>query len=116
MRACDSHTAVLRGIGCSPGIAEGELCVIRDPNDDVDVKGKIITAIRTDPGWGPLFPSAAAILVERGSTVSHSAILARELGVPAVVGIPGLIDAVRNGEWVRLDGRTGTVERLEVRQ
>jgi phosphoenolpyruvate synthase/pyruvate phosphate dikinase len=109
-------TAVLRGIGCSPGIAEGELCVIRDPNDDVDVKGKIITAIRTDPGWGPLFPSAAAILVERGSTVSHSAILARELGVPAVVGIPGLIDAVRNGEWVRLDGRTGIVERLEVRQ
>ena len=109
-------TAVLRGIGCSPGIAEGELCVIRDPNDDVDVKGKIITAIRTDPGWGPLFPSAAAILVERGSTVSHSAILARELGIPAVVGIPGLIDAVRNGERVRLDGRTGTVERLEVRQ
>jgi len=111
-----AKTAVLRGIGCSPGIAEGELCVIRDPNDDVDVKGKIITAIRTDPGWGPLFPSAAAILVERGSTVSHSAILARELGVPAVVGIPGLIDAVRNGERVRLDGRTGTVERLEVRQ
>jgi pyruvate,water dikinase len=63
-----------------------------------------------------LFPSAAAILVERGSTVSHSAILARELGVPAVAGIPGLIDAVRNGERVRLDGRTGTVERLEVRQ
>ena len=111
-----AETAVLRGIGCSPGIAEGELCVIRDPNDDVDVKGKIITAIRTDPGWGPLFPSAAAILVERGSTVSHSAILARELGIPAVVGIPGLIDAVRNGERVRLDGRTGTVERLELRQ
>ncbi len=109
-------TAVLRGIGCSPGVAEGELCVIRDPNDDVDVKGRVITAIRTDPGWGPLFPSAAAILVERGSPVSHSAILARELGIPAVVGIPGLIDAVRNGERVRLDGRTGTVERLEVRQ
>ena len=111
-----AETAVLRGIGCSPGIAEGALCVIRDPNDDVDVKGKIITAIRTDPGWGPLFPSAAAILVERGSTVSHSAILARELGIPAVVGIPGLIAAVRNGERVRLDGRTGTVERLELRQ
>ena len=92
------------------------VCVIRDPNDDVDVKGKIITAIRTDPGWGPLFPSAAAILVERGSTVSHSAILARELGIPAVVGISGLIAAVRNGERVRLDGRTGTVERLELRQ
>lgn len=109
-------TRLLRGLGCSAGVATGQLKVVRGPRDDLDVNGKILTALRTDPGWAPLFPAASGILVERGSTLSHSAVLARELGIPAVVGVPGLLDIVRDGERVRLDGSAGTVERLEVEQ
>jgi pyruvate,water dikinase len=55
----------------------------------------------------------AGLLIERGSTLSHSAVLARELGIPAVVGVPGLMSRIRNGERVRLDGGSGMVERLD---
>jgi pyruvate,water dikinase len=103
----------LRGVGCSPGVVEGDLHVVMRPDDDLAVNGKILTALRTDPGWAPLFPSAAGLLIERGSTLSHSAVLAREFGLPCVVGVPGLLQRIRHGERVRLDGATGVVERLE---
>jgi rifampicin phosphotransferase len=104
----------LRGVGCYPGIVDSTLKVILSPNDELDVGGQILTTLRTDPGWAPLFPTAAGILVERGSTLSHSAVVARELGIPAVVGVPGLLAVVQDGEPVRLDGAEGTVERLSV--
>ncbi len=104
---------LLRGLGCSPGVVESPLQVIASPDDDLALDGKILTALRTDPAWAPLFPSARAILVERGSTLSHSAVLARELGIPAVVGVPNLLRIVHGGERVRLDGAAGTVERLD---
>jgi pyruvate,water dikinase len=69
--------------------------------------------VRTDPGWAPLFPTAGGILVERGSTLSHSAVVARELGIPAIVGIPGLTKKLKNGEMVRMDGARGIIERLD---
>lgn len=68
--------------------------------------------MRTDPGWAPLFPTASGLIVERGSTLSHSAVVARELGIPTVVGIPGVTRILRNGERVRLDGSAGLVQRL----
>ena len=103
---------VLHGVGCCPGVVEGEVAVVLSPADDLNITGKILTTLRTDPGWGPLFPSVAGLMVERGSTLSHSAVLARELGIPAVVGIPGLLDCVTHGERVSLDGGTGTIHRL----
>ena len=114
-RASDAERAatLLRGLGCSPGVVEAPLAVIARPDDDLALDGKVLTALRTDPGWAPLFPSARAILVERGSMLSHSAVLARELGIPAVVGVPNLLRIVRHGERVRLDGAAGTVARLE---
>lgn len=108
-----ANEAVLQGTGCWPGIVEGAIQVVMDPSDDLDVRGKIMTTMRTDPGWGPLFPSVKGLLIERGSTLSHSAVLARELGIPAVVGVPGLMATIRDGEKVRLDGATGKVERLD---
>ena len=106
-------TRTLRGTGCSPGTVEAELRVVTSPHGDLSVNGRILTALRTDPGWGPLFPTASGILVERGSTLSHSAVLARELGIPAVVGVPNLLKLVKDGERARLDGASGIVERLE---
>jgi rifampicin phosphotransferase len=105
---------MLHGLGCSAGVAEGIVRVVRSAADDLALDGHILVAPRTDPGWAPLFPCARGIIVERGSLLSHSAVLARELGIPAVVGIAGIVDTLRDGERVRIDGTTGTVERLEV--
>jgi pyruvate,water dikinase len=103
----------LRGTGASAGRVEAPLRVVLSAGDDLSVNGHILTTVRTDPGWAPLFPTASAVLVERGSTLSHSAVLARELGIPCVVGVPNLLAIVRDGERVRLDGASGTVERLD---
>jgi pyruvate,water dikinase len=108
----DLAQRVLRGIGCYPGVAQARARVIMSPEDDLALGGRILVTLRTDPGWAPLFPSASGILVERGSTLSHSAILARELGIPAVVGVPNLLKIVQDGDELRLDGGAGTVERL----
>ena len=61
----------------------------------------------------PLYPSVSGLLIERGSILSHSAIVAREMGIPTIVGIPGLIAALRTGQRVRMDGAAGTVELLD---
>jgi pyruvate,water dikinase len=107
--------SVLRGIPVSSGIAEGCAAVVTSPGSDLEIDGRVLVALRTDPGWAPLFPSAAAIVVERGSSLSHSAVLARELGIPAVVGVPGLMATVQSGERLRVDGSLGAVTRLEAR-
>ena len=87
--------------------------VVRDPRRAVINEGEILVAERTDPGWIILFPAAAGLLVERGSLLSHSAIVAREMGIPAVVSIPGLMQALTDGDWVELDGTTGRVRRMD---
>ena len=107
----DIGAELLQGTGCFPGQVRAPLRVVLSPRDNLDMDGHILTTLRTDPGWAPLFPAAAGILVERGSTLSHSAVVARELGIPAVVGVPGLLQIVTDGEEVLLDGATGTVTR-----
>lgn len=102
-----------QGLGCCRGIVRGPVRVISDPRTGVLREGEILVAERTDPGWITLFPSAAGLLVERGSLLSHSAIVSRELGIPAVISIPGLTRWLRDGDWVELDGASGIVRRLE---
>jgi pyruvate,water dikinase len=106
----DPLAKVLQGTGCQSGIVEGAVRKVASPQDNLDLRGQILCAMRTDPGWTPLFPSAKGILVERGSTLSHSAVVARELGIPAVVGIPGLTKILADGDRVRMNGQTGQVE------
>jgi pyruvate,water dikinase len=74
--------------------------------------GEIIVAERTDPGWVMIFPSASGLLVERGSLLSHSAIVARELGLPTIVSLDGLTHWLADGQWVEMDGATGVVTRI----
>jgi pyruvate,water dikinase len=104
-----------RGIGCCSGVVRGTACVILDPRGATLPAGCILVAEHTDPGWIMLFPAAKGLLVERGSLLSHSAIVARELGIPAVVSIPGLTRWLRDGDVVELDGAAGTVRRVEKR-
>lgn len=103
---------VLQGIGCCPGVVTGPVKVVLSPTEDARLAGEILVAERTDPGWVPLYPSVSGLLIERGSILSHSAIVAREMGLPTIVGIPGLTAAVKTGDVVTMDGSTGTV-RLE---
>ena len=94
------------------GVVEAAVRLLIRPDDDLSINGQILVTLRTDPGWAPLFPTASGILVERGSTLSHTAVVARELGIPTVVGIPNLVKILINGERVRMDGARGVVERL----
>ena len=109
----EAEEGVLQGTGCCPGEVTGPVKVIRSPSDDMSLSGEILVAGRTDPGWVPLYPSVSGILIERGSILSHSAIVAREMGIPTVVGIPGLLAAFETGQWVTMDGSAGTVRAVE---
>jgi pyruvate,water dikinase len=105
--------AQLQGTGCCPGIVRGPVRIITEPRGAQLSQGQILVAERTDPGWIMLFPAAAGILVERGSLLSHSAIVARELGIPAIVSIPNLTRALTDGQWVEMDGSTGRLTFIE---
>ena len=86
---------------------------MNSPSDDLTLNGEILVTARTDPGWVPLYPSLSGLLVERGSLLSHSAIVAREMGLPAIVAIPGLIKRLKTGMKVRMDGKSGTIKIVE---
>jgi phosphohistidine swiveling domain-containing protein len=100
------------GLGCCPGIVRGQVRIVTDPRRAGLRAGEILVAERTDPGWVMLFPSAAGLLVERGSLLSHSAIVAREMRIPAVVALSGVMSWLKDGEWVELDGSTGRVTKI----
>ena len=99
----------IKGIACCPGIIESEVCIVKSPDEIDDLNGRIMVTSSTDPGWVSLFPTASGILVERGSLLSHSAIVARELGIPCIVGINDLLMRLETGDVVQMDGSTGNV-------
>ena len=102
-----------QGIGCCPGIIRGRVCLIDNPRNAQMPVGDILVAKQTDPGWIMLFPAASGLLVERGSLLSHSAIVAREMNIPAVVSIPDLCQWLKTGDSVEFDGRSGVIRKLE---
>lgn len=101
--------AAWRGIGAARGRVKAPCLVVEDPARSELLPGRIVVARTTDPGWVPILVGVAGLLVEQGSLLSHSAIIARELGIPTVVGLAGLVDQVRTGEVLELDGSTGEV-------
>lgn len=103
----------LRGIGCCPGVITGKVKVIMNPGDDMQLNGEILVTARTDPGWVPLYPACSGLLVERGSLLSHSAIVAREMGLPTIVSVRNLTQRLQTGMTVRFDGTTGLIEIME---
>lgn len=100
------------GTPCSPGCAEGEVLVIEQPSPGLDTKDKILIAKMTDPGWVFLIAQAKAIVSEKGSLLSHTAIISRELKKPAVVGIGHITEYLKTGDRIRVDGDTGTITLL----
>lgn len=102
----------MQGVGACPGVVRGRVRVVDDPAAAVLQAGEILVARQTDPGWVVLFAAAAGLLVERGSLLSHSAIVSREMNLPCVVTLPGLLDWLHTDDEVEFDGRTGVITRL----
>jgi pyruvate,water dikinase len=100
---------VLRGAAASAGTATGRARVLLDPRGARLQPGDILVAPSTDPGWTPLFMTAGGLVMEMGGPMSHGAIVAREYGIPAVVGVPGATERIRTGETVSVDGTRGVV-------
>lgn len=105
---------VLRGAAISPGRAEGPVRVLREPDPRLMADGDVIVLEFADPGWTPLFPRAAAVVMEIGGLMCHAAVVAREMGVPAVFGVSDATRLLADGERVTVDGDCGTVVRSSV--
>lgn len=104
-----SQSIDLSGVGACAGIVRAKVKVIRSVTEASGLENCIMVAERTDPGWVPLFPISKGILVERGSILSHSAIVAREMGIPAIVGINNLLTTLKDGDEVEMNGSTGEI-------
>ena len=102
---------LLKGVAGGGEPVEGIVKYVKEPTD-VDISGYILMAKRTDPGWTVLFPMVKAVIIERGSILSHSAVIAREMGLTLVVGVRGLTDKIKDGDKVRVDGINGTIKKL----
>jgi phosphohistidine swiveling domain-containing protein len=106
-------TTTLSGFAGAAGCVEGRVRVLDGPDQgDQFQPGEILVAVTTNVGWTPLFPRAAAVVTDVGAPLSHAAIVARELGIPAVVGCGSATTRLRSGDRVRVDGGQGTVEIL----
>lgn len=104
----------LIGIGASPGHAEGRVRWILSAEDvELFEVGEVLLAKMTSPDWGEVFQKAAAVATEQGGMLCHAAIVAREEGIPAVVGVGQDLSAFNNGSFVVVDGDEGTVARKE---
>ena len=102
----------LRGVPVSNGIVRARVRIILDPiNDNRLAAGDILVTRSTDPGWTPLFMIAGGLILERGGLLSHGAIVAREFGIPAVVGVEGAVRRLVDGEIVTLNADSGEITR-----
>jgi pyruvate,water dikinase len=101
-----------QGTGVSRGAGVGPVRVLREPDPKAMREGDVLVVPFADPGWTPLFPRAAALVMEVGGTICHAAVVARELGIPAVFGFSNATTQLKDGQMVEVDGSTGTVRLL----
>ncbi len=102
--------SVLNGAAASPGVVEGVARVVRSPDQIGDVRdGEILVCGSTSPAWAPIFSKIRATVTDVGGVMSHAAIVAREYGLPAVVGTGRATSEIRTGQMIRVDGTEGTV-------
>jgi rifampicin phosphotransferase len=99
----------LRGTPASPGKVTAKARVILDPVGAQLTPGEILVAPSTDPGWTPLFLTAGGLVMEMGGAMSHGAVVAREYGIPAVVGVPAATEQITTGQQITVDGAAGVI-------
>lgn len=102
----------LQGTGCSKGIVKGKVKIVLNPMDTQVEDGDIVVTKSTDPSWVMVFPLLKGLIVEKGSLLSHSAIISREMNIPAIVGVLGATSVLKTGDLVQFDGSTGIIKKL----
>jgi pyruvate,water dikinase len=108
------NDVLLSGTSGSPGVARGPARIVLDVSEFGKLRaGDVLVAPVTNPAWTPLFQRAAAIVVDTGGTASHAAIVAREYGVPAVMGTMDGTRVLKDGQWIQVDGSRGLVLKTE---
>jgi phosphohistidine swiveling domain-containing protein len=108
----DSSATRLPGSPVSPGVVEGRVRVVLDPRKTHLLPGEILVCPGTDPSWTPLFLTAGGLIMEVGGMMTHGAVVAREYGIPAVVGVHEATTRLQTGQRIRLDGSSGVIEIL----
>ena len=109
----DMPAGALPGNAVSAGVVEGRAKVVLDPTTDLLEPGEILVAPFTDPGWTPLFINAAGLVMEVGGLMTHGSVVAREYGIPAVVGVLEATQHIKTGQRIRVQGDLGYVEVLD---
>jgi rifampicin phosphotransferase len=107
------NTDKLSGIACFGGIVTGKVTIINDPGLFVNEPLEIVVTKRTDPGWTPIFANIKGLIVERGSPLSHSAIVAREFGIPTIVKVKNVTKALKTGNIVTLNANEGKIIQVD---
>jgi phosphohistidine swiveling domain-containing protein len=103
-------TAILRGVGACGGTATARAAVLLDVTESRRLDpGDVLVTKQTDPGWGPIFPLISGLVIERGGMLSHGAIIAREFGIPSVVGVKNATRLIAHGSSITVDGDRGVV-------
>jgi len=105
-----SRSGIIRGVGTSSGKASGYARIVEDPSRTDLKKGDILVAKSTDPGWTPVLSIIGGIVAEEGGLLNHCSIVARELGIPAVVGVREATRRIREGSYITIDGDLGVVQ------
>ncbi len=104
----------LDGVACSSGITQGEVLLVTAQNiHQLEIAGKILVAPFFEPGWVGLFSRAEGIISERGSLLSHTSILCREMGIPAIIGAKKSTKNLSNGDTIKMNGATGSIEKID---
>jgi len=103
---------VIKGMPASPGKARGIARIIKDPTSKEVSKNTILVAEITDPSFVPIMAKSAAIVTDYGGITSHPAIVARELGIPCVVGTENATEIIKDGDLIEVDGTNGLVKKL----
>lgn len=106
----DFPKGALIGTPVSAGVVEGRARIVRSPEESQLQEGEILVAPFTDPGWTPLFQSAVGLVTEVGGLMTHGSVVAREYGIPAVVGVTDALKKIQDGQRIRIDGTQGYVE------
>jgi phosphoenolpyruvate synthase/pyruvate phosphate dikinase len=110
-QSADAHTGnILKGVAASAGLVTAPACVINGPEDFGLIRpGSVLVAGATTPAWTPLFAMASAVVTDIGGPLSHGSIVAREYGIPAVMGTGVATRRIQNGQTITVDGNAGLV-------